>query len=191
MAPKFDIAPLLDPLGGTNIVATYGITVSQTFEMGEVVGLVDAGTITELPQDGTEVLISDLDSGKVVGISCFGPGASNLNPKTGTSVWAVGTNLSIWPADRGTYFITPYFFAAGGAAAAVPAITDLGESYQVVYGAGTFNGVATNRWGVEQTAGVAGTDVRAVIHRVLDANKKDIRESGQTGVYVVFELNTV
>ncbi len=184
--PKFDIMPLTDVVGGNRVV---GITASQTFEMGELVGVVDAGTVTEFPQDNTQAILADIDGGKLCGISCYGPGASNINTKTGTTTWGVGTPVAFWPADRGIEFITKNFWTAGGATTVVvPAVTDIGEPYQITYNTTATGG--TPGWGVEQTAGVDATDIIAVVTRVLDANKKDIRESGQAGVYLVFELKT-
>lgn len=202
MPGKFSIMPFNHPMGGTPRVVTKGITASQTFEMGEVVTVVDAGTVTEPPQDGTEVLLADFDSGKLIGISCYGPGSANINPKTGTTTWAVNSPIQFWAADSGTYWITKNFYAAGGATAIAPALTDIGESYQLTWGTGTFStgGTARSEWGVEQTAGVTGTDVCCIVHDILDYNKTPIRNSGVTpaitgaagtvadNFYVVFEI---
>ena len=181
-----DIMPFVSPQGGTLEVRYGSMTASETFEVGEPVNIVNAGTITEPPDDVTQWIIGDGDNpdGTGWGIACYGPGASNIDPKTGVA-FATGAEIAYWPGNQGTLFITDNFFAAGGGSAVVPLQTDVGESYQITYG--TF-GTPDAGWGVEQTAGVAGVDYQAIVTDVLDSQKAPIRLSGNAGVYVVFEL---
>jgi hypothetical protein len=125
---------------------------------------------------------TDADAGLLIGIAAAGPGAGNIDPATGAA-YATGANIPYWPINQGTLFITSNFFAAGAAADATPALTDIGEPYQI-----TYNTTATIGWGVEQTAGVEGVDVVATVVDVLDADKRPIRISSATGVYVVFTI---
>lgn len=191
----FDIMPFISPLGGTYEVRVAGMTASEVFDTGEPVGIVDAGTLTEPPDDATQWILADQDTvGNRVGIACFGPAggaqtndrAAWTNPAT-KAAYASGDDIAYWPADQGTLFITSNFFAAAAGSAVAPAITDIGEPYQITYG--TF-GTPDAGWGVEQTAATYGTDVVAVVVDVLDSLKRPIRRSGQTGVYVVFEIKT-
>lgn len=179
---KFDIMPYISPRGGTHEVRYGSMTASETFEVGEPVGIVDAGTITEPPDDGTQFIVTDVDdpNGGTWGIAAFGPGASNIDPKTGVAFAALA-EIGYWPGNQGTLFITRNFWGAGAAGTAVvPLQTDVGESYQLSEGGAG--------WGVEQTAGVAGVDIQAIVVDVLDAQKAPIRLSGNAGVFVVFEL---
>lgn len=183
-----DIMPWISPLGGTYEVRWGTMTASEVFEAGEPVMIVDAGTLTEPPDDATQWLVADLTGTGTnimgAGIAAYGPGAGNIDPATGAA-FATGADIPFWPINQGTLFITDNFFAAGAAAAATPAQTDVGESYQITYS--TTAGIIG--WGVEQTQGVVGTDVCANVWEVLDTDKAPIRISGGTGVYVVFEIN--
>jgi hypothetical protein len=170
--------------GGTSPSTRWGqMTASEVFEIGEPVAIVDAGTLTEPPDDATQFIITDIDGGLEAGIACFGPGAGNINPVTGVA-FATGDDIAYWPINDGTVFITQNFFAAGAGSDVAPVQTDVGEPYQVAY-----NTTATIGWGVEQTAGVYGVDVVATILEVLDTNKDPIRITGNAGVYVLFTLN--
>jgi hypothetical protein len=178
--------PWISPRGGTYEVRWGSMTASEVFEIGEPVGVVDAGTLTEPPDDATEWLLADQDAvGNIVGIAAFGPGGGNINPATGAA-FASLDDVAFWPADQGTLFITDNMFAAAAGSAVAPAQTDVGEIYQITYS--TTAGIIG--WGIERTAGVYGTDVCAVVHEVLDAQKAPLRISGGTGVYAIFEIKT-
>ncbi|MCP4113854.1 MAG: hypothetical protein GY737_00335 [Desulfobacteraceae bacterium] len=181
---KFDIMPFKSPLGGTYETRVGGMTASETFELGEPVMLVNAGTLTEPIDDGTPWPIAEADSGGEIGIACFGPGHnSNTNPKT-NAAFASDDEIAYWPANQGTIFITKNFYSDATTAAS-PALTDIGESYEI-----TSATVATvENWGVVQAAATEGTDVQAIILDVLDTNKSPIRDTGKTGVYVIFTIN--
>jgi len=196
--PRGDIMPYKSPLGGTYEVRHAGMTAGESFQTGEPVGIVDAGTLTEPPDTGAQWVLADQDTvGNRVGIACFGPGAASAAADPGSQLWdnpatgapyATGATIAYWPADQGTLFITNNFHAAGGASAgAAPAITDIGEPYQITFG--TY-GTPDAGWGIEYTAGAYGTDVVAVIVDVLDALGRPIRTSGAAGVSAVFEIKT-
>jgi len=176
-----DIMPWISPRGGTNEVRWGSMTASEVFEIGEPIGVVDAGTLTEPPDDATQVIVGDFDEGLEGGIAAAGPGAGNIDPATG-SAYAAGARIPYWPWGQGTLFITKNFYAAGGATNVAPAQTDVGEPYQLVYGAGN------SAWGLERTAALSGVDIVCVVVEVLDADKNPIRISSNAGVYVVFDI---
>jgi hypothetical protein len=184
----YDFMPFKSPLGGTYEVRHAGMTTGQTFDVGEPVVLVTAGTLTEGTANGW--IITDFTTTTATsiegGIACNGPGAGNLNPQTGIA-YAVNDAIAYWPINQGILFITRLAnnFRASGAAAAgaarAPVVTDIGESYVM-----SSNG--TN-WAITTDAAAPGTSVQADIVDVLDTNKAPIRLSGNAGFYAVFEIN--
>lgn len=178
-----DIMPWLSPLGGTYEVRWGSMTSGELFEVGEPVAVVDAGTLTEPPDDADQILITDMDSGGIGGIAAYGPGAGNIDPATGAAMAALA-DVPYWPWGQGTLFITDNLFAAAAGSAVTPLQTDVGEDYQMVYS--TTAGIIG--WGLERTAGLSGVDLVCRVHEVLDANKAPLRISGGTGVYVVFDI---
>lgn len=183
--PARDIMPFKSPLAGTYEIRYGSMNASETFEIGELVFVNDDGEIEEHPQDDTQAIVADQDSGQQCGISAYGPGASNQHPSTGTT-YATGDAIGYWPANQGTIFITDNFFAAGAGSAVAPVAGDIGEAYQITYAQ---FGTPDAGWGVEQTAGVVGVDVQAIILDVLDSRKDPIRLTSNTGVFVTFEIN--
>jgi len=179
-----DIMPWKSPLGGTYEVRWAAMTAGETFEVGEVVGIVDAGTLSEMPADTTELLIADTDGG-LGGIAAYGPGAGNIDPDTGAAM-ATGAMVPYWPWNQGTLFITSNFKSDAAAAVVVPALTDIGESYEISYS----NATVPLGWGIDQTNAAVATEVCARIVDVLDAGYVSINEphSDGTGVYLVFEI---
>ena len=183
--PSRDIMPYVSPLGGTYETRHGSMTAAQAFAAGEPVAVVDAGTLTEPDQDNTEIIITDIDSAGFGGIACYGPGEIDIDPKTGAA-FATGAQIPYWPWGQGILFITSNFWATGGSATAVtPLQTDVGEAYQMTYATA---GAPVLGWGLEQTAGVRGTDLVCLVHDVLDANFAPIRISSGTGVYLLFEI---
>ena len=197
--PNGDIMPFKSPLGGTYEVRHGGMTASQTFLQGHPVGFVDAGTVTQAPNDTTEWLLDDTSDGlghvATLGIACWAVGADDgdgttsttgapTNPETGVA-YTTNDTVAFWPADQGTLFITRNFHDTATTAAVVPAVTDINEIYQISNSATEAAGYG---WGLEQTAGVVGTDVLGHVVDVLDANKAPIRLSGNAGVFLVFEI---
>lgn len=179
-----DIMPWISPLGGTYEVRWNQMTSGELFEVGEPVGVVDAGTLTEPGDDAAEVVVGDFDGGSG-GIAAFGPGAGNINPATGAAFAALD-DIAYWPFGQGTQFITDNFFAAAAGSAVAPAQTDVGEHYQMVYS--TTAGIIG--WGLEQTAALSGVDLVSRVIEVLDDLKRPIRLSGAAGVHVIFEIDS-
>lgn len=203
---RFDIMPLRSPFGGTVEVRYAPMTAAQVFDIGEPVGIVAAGTISKPPEDTTEILLADFaatgTTQPIWGIAAYGPGQAfsaarptdriNINPATGLA-YATNAAIAYWPADQGNLFIARLVSAAAAALVA-PAITDIGESYEISYGTA---GTPDIGWAVEQTTAVvttdtvAGLDVFAVVTDVLDTDRKSlVTHNGGTGVYVVVELKS-
>lgn len=176
-----DIMPFKSAHGGTVTVRWGQMTASEVFEIGEPVNVVAAGTLTEPPDDNTQWILTDGGGNVEAGIAAWGPGAGNINPETGVA-YATADNIPYWPINEGTLFITQNFTVAGGATAVAPALTDIGNPFQISYGA------AASKWGIERTAGLEGIDYIATVIDVLDAEKTPIRNSGNTGVYAVFTI---
>ncbi len=197
--PAFDIMPWVSPLGGTVEVRYAPMTASQTYLLGQPVGIVDAGTLTQAPNDGTQWVLGDMDTvGNICGIAAFGVGGDDgdgttstvnapTNPKT-NAVFATNDEVAYWPADQGNLFITNNMHDTATSAAVVPVQTDVGEIYMI--SSSLTAGVHGFGFGIEQTAGVVATDVLAIVHDVLDSNRAPIRLSGNAGVHIVFEIKT-
>jgi hypothetical protein len=179
-----DIMPWTSVMGGT-YEARWGImTAAEVFEIGEPVMVVAAGSLTEPIGATTSWSLAEFTAtGTEGGIACFGPGAGNINPRTGVA-FATGDDIAYWPINQGNVFITDNFFATGDTTTAVvPVQGDVGEDYIMN------QAVANTAWGIEQTAGAEGTDVIASIIEVLDANYNPIRLTGQAGVYLLFTIS--
>jgi hypothetical protein len=174
------IMPFITGSGGPN-VRYARLTASQTFREGEMVTVVDAGTLTECPMDDSEILLSDLDSGLLGGVSAMDGDTTRTD---GFARVATRDLIAYYPWNEGTLFITKNFWATGDPDTdVVPAGTDVGESYMVT------GQNANDLWGIEQTAGVSGRDVQALIHQVLNVRKEPIAAADTTtGVWLVFEL---
>ena len=184
----YDIMPFRSFNGGTITVKTGIMAAGEVFEVGEPVESLDDGTMNEPTDDLGEWTVAQFtstmaNSALQGGIACYGPGAGNLNPTTGIA-YATDDEISYWPINEGTIFITENMRVAGGAADAAPVQSDVGEAYQVSYNttAGQLG------WGLERTTAVPGTDVEARVVDVLDINKAPISRTAGTGVYVLFEL---
>ena len=193
---KRDIMPWKSPLGGILEVRYGEHTAAENFEIGEPVSLVDAGTWTEPTDNVAQWTVAQMDGNVAGGIAAWGPGettqgsggtAPNINPATGAA-YATGDWFPYWPiGEPGQLWITKNFYAADGGSAVAPALTDIGDEYQIVYATFDTNGVDTG-WGIEKTVALVGVDVIAEIVDVLDARKQPIRVSGNAGVYVTFEI---
>ena len=195
--PIDDIRPFVSPLGGTFEVR-YGSLegATQAWLRGHPVGIDNNGVVVEAPNDQTEYVLGDMDTvGNICGIACWSVGtddgdgtttAGNINSKTGIA-YAAGDEVAFYPADQGNLFITGNFHDNATTAAVVPLQTDVGEIYQI---SSSITAAAGYGWGLEQVAGVVGTDVVGVVNDVLDAQYSPIRLTGQAGVYLVFEMKT-
>lgn len=188
--PPRDIMPWKSPLGGTYEVRYGEMTTGMLFDVGEIIGIDDNGLVIELPQDTTEILLADVDSGHQGGVACFGPGAAGtrINPMTGVA-FAAGDMIAYWPWDQGTLFITDNFRSDAGAANVVPALTDVGEAYELSYATAA---IANIGWGVDQTNPATVTEVSCDIDSVLDSFFVPTYHPlwNGTGVWLVFEMNT-
>ncbi len=174
---------------GRNSEARWGrLNAAETFEAGQLVGISNAGELTEFPQDGDEAKIADtaVDMvGNLGGISAEYAIDRALLPGATTSR-GVDTTIAYFPWNADIQFRTNNFWTAGGASAVVPALTDVGEIYQV-----TFDNTLTNTWGVEQTVGVPQTDITATILGVLDSLGRPVLAADTTGgTTVIFLLNS-
>ena len=183
---KFDIMPFNSVLGGTYGVSWNQMTTGEVFETGEPVMVVTAGTLTEPTDNGAEVTVAQFQNG-LGGIAAIGPGAGNINPATGIAFAALD-DIAYWPFGQGNQFITRNYFNDGATAAVVPDQTDVGMHFQMVYSATVgFSGDAG--WGLNETAALSGVDLVCLVTEVLDAEKAPIRITGNTGVYLVFEID--
>lgn len=178
-----DIMPWVSPLGGTYEVRWGPMSASATFDVGEPVNFLTAGTISEAATAAGWTIADFTTEGTASlegGIACFGPGTGNINWKTGNE-YATNDDIAYWPINQGNLFITSTLYATGDTSTLItPAQTDIGESYQISSDGTT--------WGLEQTAGAAGTDVQAGVVEVLDSRYEPIRLAGGTGVHLVFRI---
>ena len=184
--PRYDIMPL-NHGGATPLVVEGRMNASETFEVGELVFLNDDGEVEEFPQDASEALVADADSGVIFGIATGGPSdvtARNINPDTGVA-YATGDRVSFWRAGNpGQLWITDNYFATAHGAAATPPGTIVGEALQVGYS------TTAAAWGLSVDAATEGTDIVCRVTAVLDSQKDPISATDTTnGVYVVFEMD--
>ncbi len=161
------------------------LAATQTFLAGAPVRMVSNQLATSVA-DGTEILVAE----------CVG---FAIEPATGITAGSRATNTAngfgAVTNDKRTYipFSTPglqiktknFWVTTAAGTLAVPDTANIGLTYQISAES------ATNNWGVEETAAVAGTDLGAFIVDVLDANEVSIRVSGGTGVWVVFAPATL
>jgi hypothetical protein len=200
--------PHASPLGGAMNIRRGRMTASQTFNRGAWVQIVAAGTVTVLPEDGTEILCSDItdQEGGCFGLAMNGPGAASsaefpsnfvkTNPDTGAA-YAGDDFIYICQAVPGQLFRTSVILATGGSAAETAAsITgaDRGAGYYITYCSATTPDLG---WGVERTAastGVVGSnvvEVYAKIWDVLDARGRSVTTTGVGTQYVFEVVNTI
>jgi hypothetical protein len=174
-----DFMPFITGSGGPRI--RYApLTASSTFLEGEMVAVVDAGTLSELTQNDGQITLSEADSALFFGVAAMDGGTT----RTDGFARSTGDLISYYPVNDGTLFITKNFVGAGTPdTAAIPADSDVGESYQIA-------GINANgTWAIEQTAGVMGVDLCALIHNVLNVRKEPLAAGDSTtGIWLVFEL---
>ena len=186
----YDLMPAVAEHGGNNIQLRGVMNAAETFTTGDLVFINDGGSVQQFPADGTEALLADMDSGRICGVAA-NPGVDNatniafVDPRTGLA-YATGAEILFWPADHNTIFKTRRVISAAGTSV-VPTGAMVGESFQI-----TFDNTAGRLfWAIETTAGVPGTDVRAVLHAVLDSRGRRISATDTTtGVTVLFEIRT-
>jgi len=189
------------PLGSHNEVRRSLMTAGQTFNKGAVVQVLGTGAVTVLPEDGSEILVSDItdQEGSCVGVAINGPGTAataefpnnfaKTDPDTGGAYGATSWIYYI-PINTGQLFRTDVILTTGGASAETAAsITgaDRGAAFFITYCSSTTPDLG---WGVERTAASAGmlTQVYAKIVDVLDANGRSVPTLTSVGTQYVFEI---
>ena len=196
------------PTGGAMNIRRDRMTSGQTFNRGAWVQIVNTGTVTVLPEDGSEILCADItdQEGGCFGLAMNGPGTATsvefpsnfakTNPDTGAT-YAADDFINICQAVPGQLFRTSVILATGGATAETAAsITgaDRGAGYFITYCNGTTPDLG---WGVERTAastGIVGSnviEVYAKIWDVLDARGRSVTTTGVGTQYVFEVVNTI
>jgi hypothetical protein len=200
--------PHSSPMGGAMNIRRGRMTGSETFNRGAWVQIVAAGTVTVLPEDGTEIICADLADtlDSCFGLALNGPGAAasaefpnnyvKTNPDTGAA-YAADDFIYICQAVPGQLFRTSAIFNTGATAAeAAASITgaDRGNAMQITYCNNTTPDLG---WGLERTAastGVVGSnviEVYAKIWDVLDARGRSVTTTGVGTQYVFEVVNTI
>ena len=175
-----DIMPFITGSGGPR-VRFAPLNASESFREGALVFVNSDGELAEFPADDTQALISDISGTGILGGIAAMDGDTT---RTDGFARSTGDLISYYPWNDGTLFITKNFFTAGDPdTLLIPSGTVVGEDWQIT------NQNASDIWGVENTAGVQGTDVRAIVHSVLNSRRQPIAASDTTtGVWVVFEI---
>lgn len=157
----YDIVPATSPHGGHNHVVAYPINASETFRMGEPVRMNADGELTECttPVDAAEEI--------------FGFAAGDGLDVDGNSRTAEELVSVYEPGD--TLFMTRHFTTDSATAGETPTAAHIGDVGGFTRISGTWH-FDINEEGV------------ARIVRVLDSLKRDISSSGDTGVWVVFQM---
>jgi len=201
----WDIRPYMSTHGGVNRTSWAPMTAGQGFLPGEPIVIVDAGTVSTGPKDGTELVLADADGGQI-GLAINGPGAAATAELTAAYGWGrlynhpdsgdtyantsfLGTLGSprIWFIPFGDpnqlFICSNVVAAAGGGAGAALTGADRGEAFQMTYVSGTTPDLG---WGLERTGATKGTDVYCSVVDILDAFGNPVSIGG-TGVYAVFQ----
>jgi len=180
-----DFMPFITGSGGP--VVRYGrLNASETFREGEMVFANNDGEIAELPVDDSVVIVGDMESSQLAGVAAMDGDTTRTDGFArvgdGTSKSAM---VSYYPINQGTLFITKNYVSAADTTA-IPPGTIVGESFQVH---GSNATTLSSNWEILSTAGVAGVDMQALVHQVLNVRKEPIGATDTTtGVWVVFEL---
>lgn len=156
---------------GSNVL--HGpMNASESFLVGELVGINSDGEVAELPADGTKAVLGDIDVARICGIAM-----------TSTTGLSTGAQISFYPADQGTLFITDNI-TDGSGTAVVPTGTMRGLAVTLEHN--------NSAWAlIPGTAATFGTDIAALIVDVLDSTRTPISATDTTtGVYAVFQLVT-
>jgi hypothetical protein len=196
----YDIVPV-DFQDATSKMRYGTLLAGEAFRPGELVFLTAIGDVEEFTDDGAQATIAQIDgTGNVCGIAASsgdiagtaagsGRFATTTYPSTAADgLPNTGDHVYFYPANVGIVFQTTWFHAAGGAgAAAIPDADDVGQQFQL---SKPNAGANDNHWGVEETAGVTGTDVCALVVAVLDNLGRPLAADDATnGVTVHFTLH--
>ena len=177
---EFDVMPFDGPNGAHPRVQWGRMTASEVFFAGEPVAQVAAGTITEM-------VTQDTGAG-LLGIAVNGPGASEIDPNTGTT-YATGAQIGVYIPDSNTHFITRNWSEAGTTFTdTAPVIARIGQEAGLILISGS--------WGLDYTASA----MTCRVTDILDENGMSLTKSGGTvslaagkrlaapAYYVVFKI---
>lgn len=163
-------------------------TASSSFRDGEPVAMVDAGTLTEFPADGTVPVLADMDGGRIGGIAAMDGDTTRTDGFAKTTA----SKVTFYPFDQGIRFACRLLTDGSGAAVAKAAAMR-GENFTLDFN----TAIAGTEWSVATVAGTFGTDVIARIVDVVDDNGKPLAPgttltatSGAGSGWIVFELVT-
>jgi hypothetical protein len=158
---QFDIMPHKSPLGGTMLTHGFRPTAASTFEQGDPVEIIAAGTVSE---GTTPIIVADGFAGICAGRALDTDGVT------------LRTQVEIWdPKD--VLFISRNFATDGAGTLATPAQANIGDGFGLVSVGGS--------WRVD--TGTA-TNIGRIID-VLDARGRSVAQSGAAGVFVVVQFN--
>jgi len=178
--PARDFMPFITGSGGP--VVRYGrLNAAETFREGEMVFINNDGEVAELPIDDSVVIVGDMESSQLAGVAAMDGDTTRTDGFARTT----GDLISYYPINMGTLFITDNYVSAADTAA-IPPGTIVGESFQVH---GSNATTLTANWEILSTAGVAGVDMQALVHQVLNSQMEPIGATDTTtGKWIVFEL---
>ena len=191
-----DIRPFSSILGGSLSIRTAPMNASETFLPGELIFINTDGEAQAAPIDGTQILLAETGIGTAIefGVAVNGPGAvssaarpffQQIHPDTG-NFYATGDRIWYYPAGEGNLFVAPFLVAGGAGGRSVAAAgANNGTILEITYEAASTPDAG---FGVELTAGVAGTDLLARVHSVLDSNFRPISATATNGAFAVFEI---
>lgn len=193
-----DIRPFKSARGEHDRIQVAPMNASETFQGGELIFINTDGEAATFAKNGGQATLAQITGeGLIVGVAVNGPGAASdaavpnnrawVNPETGNS-YATGDKIYYYETGPGQLFISRAL-VAGGASGLSSAVSgaDRGTIYEITYESASTPDAG---WGVELTAGVAGTDVLARIVDILDVNYKRVSATATDGIWVVYEILT-
>lgn len=183
-----------EPVTAIRNYGTVDRVTAQTWTEGDPLvwlasGLLDSASI----DDNSIWLIADLPAGFALDPAIKRAGSrpadsATLNLKAGFDGNDIRTFVPTEAvAGGGVIMQTPNFWSAGAPGTQVPAgpaLTDIGTPFEITAVAPAAGVPAI--WGVEQDAGVPGTDVCAIVVNVLNADSLPLSVFGGTGTFVNF-----
>ena len=175
-----DFMPFITGSGGPRV--RYGrLNASESFREGEMVFVNNDGEIAELPTDDSVVVVGDMETSQLAGVAAM----DGDTTRTDGFARSTGDLVSYYPINEGTLFITKNYVSAADTAATPPG-SIVGESFQVH---GSNATTLSSNWEILSTAGVAGVNMQALVHQVLNSRMEPITAADTTtGVWIVFEL---
>ena len=167
-----DIMPY-ESTNGTTRVRYFPMKASESFEVGEVVGVDVDGLVNEAADNAAD--------STVIGIASEGPGASNVNPKT-DAVYATNDPIGVWIPNTGDSWITKNFSVSGSVFDdTAPVVANIGDEAGFALIGGN--------WGLD----IAQSENLVRIIDILDETKASIirtQNTLSTGTtsYIVFVI---